>query len=136
MPSPRGCLKSISTVFKRLARNGDVEGFRAYVRSDAFLKAFTGLDPGRRQSAMRAFARAEAVCEAKARHPLVKPKTIDARRAEKADWSDPQMRSKLADAYARVGGDDEKAARILGVTLGSARLARKRHLAPATRDHP
>ena len=135
MPTPRGCLKSISTALKRLARNGDVEGFRAYVRSDAFLKAFAGLDPDRRQSAMRAYAKAEALCEAKARHPLVKPKPIDAKRAEKVDWSDPVMRTKLADAYARVGGDDEKAARILGVTLGSARLAKKRHLGPAARDH-
>ena len=108
--------------------------FRAYVRSDAFLKAFAGLDPDRRQSAMRAYAKAEALCEAKARHPLVKPKGIDAKRAEKVDWSDPVMRSKLADAYARVGGDDEKAARILGVTVGSARLAKKRHLGPAARD--
>ena len=133
MPTPRGCLKSISTMFKRLSRNGDVDGFRAYVSSDSFLKAFTGLDPGRRQSAMRAFARAEAMCEAKARHPLVKPQRIDAKRAEKVDWSDPQMRSKLEDAYARVGGNDERAARILGVTIGSARLAKRRHLGPVSR---
>jgi len=135
MPTPKGCLKSISTVFKRLASNGDVEAFRAYVASDAFLNAFAGLDPDRRQSAMRAYAKAEGLCEAKALHPLVKPKGIDAKRAEKVDWSDPVMRTKLADAYARVGGDDEKAARILGVTVGSARLAKKRHLGPAARDH-
>jgi len=41
------------------------------------------------------------------------------------------MRPKLANAYARAGGD-EKAARILGVSLGSARLAKKRHLDTAT----
>jgi len=42
------------------------------------------------------------------------------------------MLAKLANAYARAGGDDEKAARILGVTVGSARLAKLRHLdAPA-----
>ena len=134
MPTPRGCLKSISTALRRLARSGDVEGFRAYVRSDAFLTAFAGLDPERRQSAMRAYAKAEGLCEAKALHPLVKPKGIDAKRAEKIDWSDPIMRTKLADAYARVGGDDEKAARILGVTVGSARLAKKRHLKPAAHD--
>ena len=131
MATPRGCLKSISTVLKRLASNGNVEGFRAYVRSDAFLTAFAGLAPDRRQSAMRAYAKAEGLCEAKARHPLVKPKAIDAKRAEKVDWSDPVMRTKLADAYARVGGDDEKAARILGVTVGSARLAKRRYLDPA-----
>ena len=134
MQTPRGCLKSISTAFQRLARSGDVEGFRAYVRSDAFLTAFAGLDPDRRQSAMRAYAKAEGLCEAKALHPLVKPKGYRRQAGEKVDWSDPVMRTKLADAYARVGGDDEKAARILGVTVGSARLAKKRHLDPAARD--
>jgi hypothetical protein len=131
--TPRGCLKSISTALRRLARNGDVEGFRAYVRSDAFLAAFNGLDPERRQSAMRAYAKADALCEAKARRPLAKPKPIDAKRTDKVNWGDPVLRAKLANAYARAGGNDEKAARILGVTLGSARLAKRRHLdAPAT----
>ena len=84
---------------------------------------------------MRAYARAEALCEAKTPHRLVKPKPIDAKRAHKVSWGDPAMRAKLANAYAQTGGDDEKAARILGVTVGSARLAKRRHLgAPAT-DH-
>ena len=61
---------------------------------------------------------------------LVKAKRIDARRVEKVDWRDPAMRRKLADAYAQAGGDDEKVARTLGVSVGSARLARKRHLGP------
>jgi hypothetical protein len=52
--------------------------------------------------------------------------------AQKADWSDPAMLAKLANAYLLVGGDDEKAARSLGVTVGSARLAKRRHFnAPA-----
>jgi len=38
------------------------------------------------------------------------------------------QRSLLANAYAVAGGYDEKAARILGVGLGSARLAKKWHL--------
>jgi len=135
MTTSRGCLKSITTALKRLARNGDVEGFRAYVRSNAFLAAFNGLDPERRQSAMRSYARAEALCEAKAPHRLIAPKAIDAKRTQKADWRDPVRLAKLANAYVRAGGGDEKAARILGVTVGSARLAKKRHLdAPAT-DH-
>jgi hypothetical protein len=113
----------------RLARNGDVEGFRAYVRSDAFLADLIGVDPDRRQSALRCHARAEALCESNARHPLVKPRPIDASRAHKVDWkNDPVMRAKLADAYAVALGDDEKSARILGVSLGAARLAKKRHL--------
>jgi hypothetical protein len=95
MTTPRGCLKSITTAFRRLARAGDVEGLRAYLRSDAFSHAFHGLDPERRQSVMRAHATAEAMCEAKAPHRLVKPKPIHAKRAQKASWSDPVMLAKL-----------------------------------------
>ena len=77
---------------------------------------------------MRCYAKAATLCEAKAAHPLVQPRPIDAKRTQKVNWRDPAMRAKLANAYARAGGDDEKAARILGVSLGSARLAKKRHL--------
>jgi hypothetical protein len=42
------------------------------------------------------------------------------------------MRAKLANAYARAGGDDEQAARIMALSPGSCRLARKRHLPAAT----
>ena len=111
MSTPRGCLRVITTAFKRLARTGDVEKFRAYVRSDAFLAAFSGLDPERRQSAMLSHAKAQALCEAKAPHRLIKPKRIDAKRSQKVSWGDPVMRVKLASAYARAGDDDEKAAR-------------------------
>ena len=45
------------------------------------------------------------------------------------------MRAKLANAYVRAGGDNEKAARILGVTVGSARLAKKRYLDTSATDH-
>jgi hypothetical protein len=112
----------------RLARDGDVEGLRAYVRSDAFLADFTGLDPGRRQTAMRCYGKAATMCEANSARPLVQPRPIDAKRVQKTNWGDPAMRAKLAGAYAVASGDDEKAARILGVSLGSARLAKKRHL--------
>ena len=133
MTTPRGCLKSITTAFKRLARNGDVEGLRTYLRSDAFSATFSGLDPERWQSAMRSYAKAEALCEANAPYRLAKPKPIHAKHAQKASWGNPVMRAKLANAYVRARGDDEKAARILGVSVGSARLAKKRYLgAPAT----
>jgi hypothetical protein len=65
----------------------------------------------RRQTAMRCYGKAATMCEAKAQHPLVRPKSIDAKRAQKANWSDPAMRDKLAVAYAVAEGDDEKAAR-------------------------
>ena len=129
-----GCLRVLTGALMRVAREGDVEGLRAYVRSNAFLDAFNGLDPDRRQSAMRCYGRAEALCESKAAHPLVQPMPIDASRAHKTDWSSPEMRAKLADAYVQAGGDDEQAARILGVSIGSARLAKRRYLDAAAAD--
>ena len=92
------------------------------------MAAFNRLDAGRRQSAMRAYAKAEALCEAKAPNPLARPRPIDVARAQKIKWGGPAMRAKLAEAYTCAGGDDEKAARILGVSLGSARLAKRRYL--------
>jgi hypothetical protein len=132
MTTPGGCLRVITQTLMRLARNGDVEGFRAFVRTDEFLAAFIGLDPSRRQSAMRCYGKAEALCETKARQPLVPPRRIDAERALKVNWSDPAMRTKLVEAYAVAAGDDEKAARILRVSLGAARLAKNRHLDTTT----
>ena len=65
MTKPRGCLRVLTAKLMRLAREGNVEGIRAYVRSDSFLADFTGLDPGRRQSVMRCYAKAATLCEAK-----------------------------------------------------------------------
>ena len=132
MTTPRGCLRTLTQTLMRLARRGDVEALREYLSSHMFMAAFSGLDPNRRQSAMRCYGRAEALCEARARHPLVQPRPIDAKRTQKVNWSDPATRDKLAAAYASAGGDDERAARILRVSLGSARLAKKRHLDAAT----
>jgi hypothetical protein len=117
--TPKGHLQSVTAALARFARNGDVEAFRTYLRSETFLNSFqlvfcarlawmgpglaNGLAPERRQSVMRAHAKAEALCESKARHPL--------------------------------GGDDEKAARILRVSPGSARLAKRRHLDVAGIGH-
>ena len=79
----------------RLARNGDVDGLRSYLRSDNFLRAFNGLDPERRQSVMRTHSIAEDMCEARTRRRLVEPKPIHAKRAQ-ASWGDPLMLAKLA----------------------------------------
>jgi hypothetical protein len=92
MTSARGCLRILTATIMRLARKGDLEGLRTYVRSDKFMVAFTGLDPGRRQTVMRCYGKAEAVCEARAARPLVQPRPIDAKRAHKTDWSDPGAR--------------------------------------------
>jgi hypothetical protein len=135
MANPKGCLRAITATLMRLAKNGDVDGFSRYIRGDAFLHAFNGLDPGRRQSVMRSYPKAEALLEAKARHPLATPKRIDAKRAEKISWAHPTMTTKLAAAYAAAEDDDEKAARLLGVSPGSARLAKRRHLVRPEASH-
>jgi len=49
-------------------------------------------------------------CEERAPHRLVKPKPIHAKRAQKTSWDNPVMLAKLANAYVRAGGDDEKVA--------------------------
>src|SRR5262249_40413554 len=134
MTTPKGCLRTLTQTLMRLARRGDVEALRDYLSGDSFLAAFSGLDPNRRQSAMRCYGRAEALCEARTRHPLAKPGPIDAKRVRKSNWS-AAMRAKLARAYAVASGDDEKAARILGVSLGAARLAKRRYLGGASTGH-
>jgi hypothetical protein len=111
MKSAAGCLRVLAATLISLAREGDVEAFRAYVCSEEFLRAFNGLEPNRRQSAMRCHGKAEALCEAKARHPLVQPRRIDAKRAQKVEWNDPAMRAKLADAYAQAGSDGSRCGR-------------------------
>ena len=128
MSTPRGSLSSISRNLKRLARHGDVAGIRAYVCGHAFLAAFNGLAPERRHSAMLVYARAVAECEARAKLPLAAPIALNARANWKlANWRDPVMLAKLADAYAQAK-DHEGVARLLGVTKGAARLAKCRYL--------
>ena len=128
MNSPRGDLSSISRSLKRYARWGDVVGLRTYVSSEAFLAAFNGLEPKRRQNVMLAYVEAHFLCEAKAKLPLATPVELNARASAKlANWRDPGMQARLADAYVRAE-DHEAAARLLGVTIGAARLAKRRYL--------
>jgi hypothetical protein len=124
--SPRGNLSSISKNLKRLARYGNTAGLRAYICGD-FLAAFLGLDPERRHSAMLVYARAVSECEARAKLPLAAPVALNARTFSKLTHRNPGKLQQLADAYAR-GEDHEGAARLLGVTIGAARLARRRYL--------
>jgi hypothetical protein len=57
--TPKGHLQSVIAALARFARNRDFDAFRAYLRSETFLKAFNGLAPECRQSVMRAHAKAE-----------------------------------------------------------------------------
>jgi hypothetical protein len=103
-------------------------GLRIYVASEAFLAAFNGLEPKRRQTVMLAYVEAHALCEAKAKLPLAAPVALNARASAKlANWREPVMQARLAEAYVRAE-DHEAAARLLGVTVGAARLAKRRYL--------
>src|SRR5262245_65412090 len=109
MTTPIGYLQSLTMARKRLAKKGDVEGLRAYACSEAFLRDFNGLDPNRRQSAMRSYVKAEALCEDRAPHPLVKPRPIDTRRAQKVNGNHPTIRARFEADYARAGGHVQQA---------------------------
>jgi len=128
MSSPRGNLSSICKTLKQFARYGDVAGIRSYVRSDGFLAAFNRLDPECRHSAMLAYFEAYVLCEANAKLPLAAPIALNARTSARlTNWRDPAMQARLADAYLRAR-DHEEVARLLGVTVGAARLAKRRYL--------
>jgi hypothetical protein len=118
----------------RFARDGDVAGIRSCVRSGGFLAAFNRLDPECRHSAMLAYFEAYALCEANAKLPLAAPIALNARTSARlTNWRDPAMQARLADAYSRAR-DHEEAARLLGVTVGAARLAKRRYLDRAAAD--
>jgi hypothetical protein len=103
-------------------------GLRIYVASEAFLAAFNGLEPKRRQTVMLAYVEAHALCEAKAKLPLAAPVALNAPASAKlANWREPAMQARLAEAYVRAE-DHEAAARLLGVTIGAGRLAKRRYL--------
>jgi hypothetical protein len=77
---------------------------------------------------MLVHARTVADCEARAKLPLAAPVALNARKGGKlANWRNPTMLAKLADAYAQAK-DHEGAARLLGVTIGAARLDKRRYL--------
>ena len=126
--SSRGCLRTLTQTLMRMARRGNVEAIRDFLSGDQFLRDFVGLDPRHRRSVMRTYSKAEILCEVNARYPLATPKRIDAKRAEKISWADPTLKARLTAAYEVAGDDHEKAARLLNVSVGSARLAKRRHL--------
>ena len=133
--TPRGYLTSVTKTLRYLAKSGDTKAFYAYVDGEAFHRALIALAPKRRRSVMRAYVAAAGSCESRSRQPLLKPRTKLGQAGGAPKWTNPVMQAKLSNAYARAG-TDEGAARILGVTPGSARLAKRRYLdAPATVAH-
>lgn len=121
--TPAGYLNRTTRILKRHATAGDVDAFRAYVRSDDFADAMVGTGTVLRQVLLNRYVEYAKLCEASTRYPLPKPQ-----RRPTSRWLTDAARARLAKAYAIAGEDHEKAGRMLGCTAGAARLARKRYL--------
>lgn len=125
--TPQGYLNRTTRILKRYAKAGDVDAFRAYIRSDEFAGAIVEVGPILRQTLLRVYSEYAARCEGNTAYPLQKPQ-----RSNKSRWGTDAGRAELAKAYAAAGTDHEKAGRILGCTAGAARLAMKRYLSAPT----
>lgn len=121
--TPAGYLNRTIKVLKRHAMAGDVDAFRAYVRSDDFAEAFVRTGGPLRQTLLTRYMEFAARCEARTKYRLAKPQ-----RRPTSRWLTDDARAQLARAYAIAGDDHEKAGRLLGCTSGAARLAKKRYL--------
>ena len=78
----------------------------------------------RREAEMTSVGAMSRICDYAKAENSVRSKAPDAKCSQKADWGDPVMR-----AIGRA--TTKKAAPVLGVTVGSARLAERRHLGAA-----
>jgi hypothetical protein len=123
--TPVSCASTITARLNKYVRNGDVDGFRAFVDGSEFIQYLVGAGPKYRRGILRAYGTAHTDVERRARYRLVQPRPIGEVRV---DWKAPGMLDRLRAAYANTD-DDEKVGRRLGITTGAARLARKRVLA-------
>ena len=123
--TPLHCANSISGRFRRCIRHADIDGFISFTNSNEFLQLLAGAGPRHRRGLLLSYARVLKRVEERAR--VVKPK---GQGESKTRWS-AGMRDKLSDACAK-GLSDEAVGRLLGITAGAARLARKRFLCAAT----
>ena len=125
MMTPASCASTITARLNKYVRNGDVDGFRAFVDGNEFIQYLAGAGPKFRRGILRAYGKAHEDVERRARYRLVQPRPMGEVRS---DWKAPGMLDRLRAACAKTG-DDEKVGRLLGITTGAARLARKRFLA-------
>ena len=110
-----------------VAKNGP-EAFERYIASDEFLQRFAALPGKLRRKAVEAVVAASAIAAQRDRlPPPVKPKAAVGT-ARVPRWNDPAQQQKLREALAWAKGDIEKAARKLRVTVGAAKLAKRRYL--------
>lgn len=128
--TPQGHLNSICRLLKRHAQSGNVTRFQAFIASDEFAQAMVDVGPRLRQNLLRMYAEYAGECDARAHLP---PPVKSRRMGDgpKCNWRDPALRAKLARVYAICGDDHEKAGRMMRITTGAARLAKKRNLTAA-----
>jgi hypothetical protein len=117
--TPRALFTSLSANLRRLARDGDVVALRAYVSNPAFRDGLVVLSPRNLETVMTLWGKARASCDAKT--PLLKASSN-----KRVRW-DEAMIARFRQAYAKAKSD-EGAARLCGITLNAARMARKRYV--------
>jgi hypothetical protein len=124
--TPRSVFNSLSMRLTKLTDEGDPIALHAYVNSSAFREGLRMIAPEHLAPVLKLYAQARAKCDAKL--PLIKRGDGSRRK-----WT-PERIAKFRRALAQTGSL-EGAARICGLTVKAARLARKRYLdAPATKD--
>jgi hypothetical protein len=130
--TPLGHFTSLNKAIVKLARDGDLAAFQSFMIG-RFRDELPKVDPSRVLPTLEAVNRAKAAIERRTRLPA-KPKRIP-RKGKKApgiDWTgNPALRARLASLYAKFGdgpGAHKAVAAEMGISVGQARLAKRRHL--------
>jgi hypothetical protein len=116
--SPQAYANAVLGRFRSLTRRADITGFHAFADGDDYALLLLGAGARYRYGLQRAYFNTLEEIESRAR--VVKPKGLGESRVR---WT-PAALDKLRAAYAE-GLDDAAVGRKLGVSTGSARLARK-----------
>ena len=130
--TPLGHFTSLNKAIVKLARDGDLAAFRAFMIG-RFRDELPKVDPARVLPALEAVNRAKRAIERRSRLPA-KPRRIPTKgkKPPGIDWvGNPALRARLASLYAKYGEGPAAHKAVAGamrITVGQARLAKKRHL--------
>lgn len=137
--TPRGHFISLNKAIVKLARHGDLPTFHAFM-INRFRVELPLVDKERVLPAIEAAARAKKAIERRTKLPA-KPKSIPrhGKKARGINWvGSPALRATLANLYARYGegpSAHKKVAADMRITVGQARLAKRRYVDADTTQH-
>lgn len=121
--SPRGVFNSLSMRLTSLTDKGDPIALFNYINGDAFRDGLRMLAPEHLAPILALYARARTTCDCKL--PLIKQGS-----GNRPRWT-PERIDKFRHALILTGGSLEGAARLSGLTVRAARLARMRYILDA-----